>query len=131
MFYSYNGEYPTLLTPKLKALSEEELASEGWVLSPNKPLPVAGKFIDWDGSDWYYRDPTESELFEEWAKVRKVRDDILNSTDKYILIAYERGAEVPQVYKDYRQALRDLPENTENPFTVVFPSLNDEDDLSI
>lgn len=129
MLYSHEGKFPTLLPQKLRSWSEEDLLTEGWVQAPQKPHPVPGIFVEWDGENWTTRGPTTQETMDEYAKLRSIRDEILSGTDKYVLIAYENGEPVPSAIVEYRQALRDLPENTTDPFNPVFPNLNDEDEI--
>ena len=53
--------------------------------------------------------------------LRAERDTLLSQTDKYATIDYPHGSEAAkQVWLDYRQALRDLPANT-NPSNPVWP----------
>lgn len=55
------------------------------------------------------------------ARVRAERDELLAASDKYIL------SDIPTettktVWKEYRQSLRDIPENDGFPYNVVFPT---------
>ena len=57
-------------------------------------------------------------------KLRAERDTILSQTDKYATIDYPHGSEAAkQAWLDYRQALRDLPANTDpsNPTWPIAP----------
>ena len=57
-------------------------------------------------------------------KLRAERDTILSQTDKYAAIDFPHGSEVAkQAWLDYRQALRDLPANTDpsNPTWPIAP----------
>ncbi len=56
-----------------------------------------------------------------WASVRADRDARLLASDKYVLTDYPISPEDLQLVKDYRQALRDLPEELEDPSEVVWP----------
>jgi len=54
--------------------------------------------------------------------LRKKRDDLLSKTDKYTLTDWPHPTEeAKQAWLDYRQALRDLPANTEDPSAPVWP----------
>ena len=71
--------------------------------------------------------PTE-EVFNEALrnlnvnKIRSKRNLILNQSDKYATIDYPHATpEKKQEWLDYRQALRDLPSNTEDPANPVWP----------
>jgi hypothetical protein len=50
---------------------------------------------------------------------RMERNNLLAETDIVVLRAYESGTEVPQEWKDYRQALRDI--TTHSKFPSCFP----------
>ena len=70
----------------------------------------------------------DEELFLETYKklvlndVRKERNTLLDSTDKYIVADFPHPTEeVKQSWLDYRQALRDLPANTTDPENPVWP----------
>jgi len=54
--------------------------------------------------------------------IRQERNTLLDQTDKYTTIDYPHASdEAKQRWLDYRQALRDLPANTEDPENPVWP----------
>ena len=54
--------------------------------------------------------------------LRKERDDLLDKTDKYALTDWPHASlEKQREWLEYRQALRDLPANTEDPANAVWP----------
>lgn len=58
--------------------------------------------------------------------LRKERDDLLIKTDKYALPDWPHASLAKQTeWLDYRQALRDLPANTEDPANPVWPTRPD------
>jgi hypothetical protein len=62
-----------------------------------------------------------------WAELRAERDRLLAETDWMSLRAVDAsadglGLQLPQVWVDYRQALRDLPANTADPANPVWPT---------
>ena len=64
------------------------------------------------------------QLGETYAllQMRKIRDNLLDSTDKFAVSDYPHPSEeVKQAWLDYRQALRDLPANTADPENPVWP----------
>lgn len=64
--------------------------------------------------------PTEIEPMDV---LRKTRNELLEKTDRYATIDYPHPTqEVRQAWFDYRQALRDLPANTEDPENPVWPT---------
>ena len=59
--------------------------------------------------------------------LRRQRNQLLTETDWVTLKAIDDsndglGIQLPQVWMDYRQALRDLPANTVDPANPVFPT---------
>jgi hypothetical protein len=56
--------------------------------------------------------------------LRKKRDDLLVKTDKYALPDWPHASLAKQSeWLEYRQALRDLPSNTEDPANPVWPTV--------
>lgn len=53
--------------------------------------------------------------------IRQKRDQLLADTDWLITKAKETGTNIPAALKEYRQALRDLPDAYESADDVVFP----------
>lgn len=57
-------------------------------------------------------------------KLKVKRNQLLDITDKYVTTDYSHVTEdIKQAYVDYRQALRDLPANTEDPENPTWPTL--------
>jgi hypothetical protein len=56
-----------------------------------------------------------------WAQLRVDRNSLLADSDKRIMQWLEKGQPAPEAWQKYRQALRDLPANTEDPFRVMWP----------
>ena len=55
-----------------------------------------------------------------WSAVRAKRDRLLTATDWCVVRAQESGAPVPLEWQAYRQALRDITEQTD-PFNINWP----------
>lgn len=55
-----------------------------------------------------------------WEMVRLERDSLLSVVDKQIESAIDSGADVT-LLRQYRQALRDIPQTFTNPEDVVWP----------
>lgn len=72
-------------------------------------------------------DKTEEQLaleFKAQSKgIRQKRNKLLLESDWVVAKAYEFETEVPQEWKEYRQALRDIPSQEGFPFVVIFPQL--------
>ena len=54
--------------------------------------------------------------------VRSTRDQFLSETDWVVIKALENKIEVPDAYKAYRQALRDVPTQSGFPHNVTWPT---------
>ncbi len=57
------------------------------------------------------------------AEVRNKRDKLLNETDWTQVTDTVLNTEKQQEYKEYRQQLRDITEQQEFPYVVVFPEM--------
>ena len=61
---------------------------------------------------------------DEWEILRAQRNELLRQTDYMFLMDYVFNDETyKEKVKQYRQALRDLPSNTEDPSNPVYPTL--------
>lgn len=86
------------------------------------PIPPDAGFWwpkrDFDNSVWVEGGsppiPTEEEI-------RAIRDDLLLKTDKYAIRFLEIGTSMPAGMAEYRQSLRDIPEQEGFPANVVWP----------
>ena len=66
---------------------------------------------------------TEEELLEEKAlRVRAERDQLLSQCDWTVLPDVTMDLEKQTLWMEYRQALRDIPEQTGFPLDVVWPT---------
>lgn len=63
----------------------------------------------------------ETEYEELSASIRKERDALLYATDKYTISDYPISSENKELMLEYRQKLRDLPEQETFPYEVEFP----------
>jgi hypothetical protein len=59
---------------------------------------------------------------KQMAALRLRRDQLLSDCDWVITMHKELGTNIPAAWKNYRQALRDLPANTEDPANPVWPT---------
>ena len=63
-------------------------------------------------------EPTED---DKWDIIRRLRDELLSQTDWVVARAFEKGEVVSDTWKNYRQALRDLPQDFDTPEEVILP----------
>ena len=60
---------------------------------------------------------------QPWKDLRKTRNELLDKTDRYATMDYPHATvDIQQAWFDYRQALRDLPANTADPSSPVWPT---------
>jgi hypothetical protein len=59
--------------------------------------------------------------------MRKIRNILLQKSDWIVARSTEMGETVPQEWKDYRQALRDLPEKLlrDEQNNIIYPKIPD------
>ncbi|MCG7536487.1 phage tail assembly chaperone [Pseudoalteromonas sp. OOF1S-7] len=57
----------------------------------------------------------------QWHSIRVMRDAYLRSTDWLVLKYQETQGAIPEELKQYRQALRDLPQAFSSPNEVAWP----------
>ena len=58
-----------------------------------------------------------------WEDIRAERNYLLAQTDWHITYATEKGTAVPQNVLDYREKLRNIPQDFATPEEVIFPTL--------
>jgi hypothetical protein len=67
-----------------------------------------------------YEDKTSIET-ETWKQIRITRNQLLQQCDFYFMIDYPINEICRQECMVYRQKLRDVPQNYQSPFEVVWP----------
>jgi hypothetical protein len=78
---------------------------------------------DSDSQEVYLEDADQAALTAlAWAELRSKRDSMLAGTDQTQLPDFPQK----NLFTAYRQALRDLPENTQDPTNPVWPVLSDQ-----
>ncbi len=81
-------------------------------------IDVGDKYID--GQFVKVGKPTK---IVTWDEIRQRRDELLCDTDWTQLSDCQLSEEEKEQYRIYRQALRDLPQQYENPNEVVWPEM--------
>ena len=76
-----------------------------------------------DGTITLQADPTklEAKIQQAWTALRAQRNSLLVASDFTQLQDAHLSAEKKSAWADYRQALRDLPENATDPTQVTWP----------
>ena len=59
---------------------------------------------------------------QAWLNFREQRNSLLHDTDWISNKAFDNGTAISDEWKTYRQALRDLPANTDDPTDVTWPT---------
>ncbi|MBY7729923.1 hypothetical protein JHW46_06120 [Vibrio splendidus] len=63
---------------------------------------------------------TELVSMTRWNEVRAIRDAKLKAADKLLETVIDTGSD-ETIFRQYRQALRDIPQTFTNPEDVVWP----------
>lgn len=90
---------------------------QGW--AGMSPSPSPRHVMEWNGGAIRWMDPTTPD--QQWAEVRAQRDALLSKTDWRVTRAAETGVSVPAEWLAYRQALRDMTQQSD-PFNVTWPT---------
>jgi uncharacterized protein YycO len=67
----------------------------------------------------------QERINNEWNKIRNKRDRLLKETDYLIMPDYPISQENKELIENYRNELRNIPQNYTNPFDVIFPEKPD------
>lgn len=139
--YSLRGQKPEPLPEKVRLLdsgltvttkniTQELLTQAGWTGPYEEPRDYDRntQVCEWSPEDLSFvvREKRSYELRDAvnsaWAQLRADRNLVLTETDKRIMPWLEKGQPAPEAWIKYRQALRDLPQTTEDPFNPLWPS---------
>lgn len=130
--YSYKGQEPQPLPFEIflsngrsrtnpSTFTEEEIAEAGFTGPFERPeYDVELETQSWDSElgDWIAT-PISDEVF--WERLRGQRNYILASSDWSQLSDAPLSSSKKTDWATYRQALRDLPQNTEDPRYITWP----------
>ena len=106
--------------PELPSMASVEINQDTLEVLKNRDWKTTDAFWDFDNGEVLVQDKDQSVLTERaWDTLRTRRNKLLADTDKTQLPDFPNGS----LYVDYRQALRDLPQNTTDPFNPVWPEL--------
>lgn len=87
---------------------------------PDKPADTDDTNYVWDEpSDDWVATPTRKKLARE---ARAKRDELLAATDGRVWAAMDEDEPLPKRWKDYRKALRTLPDQPGFPHDIVWPT---------
>jgi hypothetical protein len=146
MLYSYLNNEPKPLPYRIRlsngqtrtdpsTFTEEEIIDAGYIpITQEKPVPEKNQIVYWSKQDvaWCVRDKSveqiQSEIDNEWSKIRSIRDEILFNLD-WKFIRHESQVRLGITPTDnlssldtYAQALRDITLQ-EDPFNITWPTL--------
>ena len=121
--YTKNGSYPAPLPERIRLSSGVTRTDSSAGYTAVSAPPTKGEFqhLVWTGTAWSLVDYTNDEIAEIH---RQERDRLLEETDVYALSDVTMTAEM----STYRQALRDVPQQTGFPGTVTWPTHPDDAD---
>lgn len=75
----------------------------------------------WDGESFITPGPSEADIQQAWVDLRNRRDGLLVASDWTQIADAPLTEDQKTDWVIYRQALRDLPANTTDPFNPVWP----------
>jgi hypothetical protein len=121
-------------------LPETILKDYGWlpltIETENKPVFVSSSYIIEENiirevivtrekTNEEIQEEAQKQIEQEWYQVRSQRDELLKQSDVLVLIDRWEilSAERQDEIRAYRQALRDVPNNFNDPSEVVWPNL--------
>ena len=95
-----------------------------WGAMDHVPVPESMDWttVSWNGSE-LVEDPlkVQAKIQQAWTALRAQRNSLLVASDYTQLQDAHLSAEKKSAWADYRQALRDLPENATDPTQVTWP----------
>ena len=95
-----------------------------WGAMDHVPVPESMDWttVSWNGSE-LVADPlkVQAKIQQAWTALRAQRNSLLVASDYTQLQDAHLSAEKKSAWADYRQALRDLPENATDPTQVTWP----------
>lgn len=138
--YSFKGSTPAPLPERIRfsdgmtrtdklTFTDEEIADAGYVyVEPfSTPYEERTQKVVWNSGliAWELLDKTHEEIAyydaDMWETVRTERNELLQASDVDIIKELEASGAVSQPLKDYRQALRDLPQ-TQELYSITWPT---------
>jgi len=138
--YSFKGNTPSPLPERIRlsdgmtrtdksSFTEAEIADAGYVYVPQfeQDYEERTQKLLWNKEtiSWQLLDKTEAEIAEYdnaiWDGVRRERNELLQASDIDVIKELEANGSVTQALKDYRQALRDLPQ-TQEIYSITWPT---------
>ena len=106
--------------PELPGMASIEINQDALEVLKNRDWKTTNAFWDFENGEVLIQDKDQSVLTgRAWDALRTRRNKLLADTDKTQLPDFPNGS----LYVDYRQTLRDLPQNTTDPFNPVWPEL--------
>lgn len=132
-FYSYQRQEPQELPQRIRlsngrtrtdssSFTDEEISNAGFTGPYERPEydpEIETQSWDSESKEWITT-PILDEVF--WERLRNQRNRRLFMSDSTQLSDAPLTSSQKTAWTTYRQALRDLPENTEDPKNVTWPS---------
>lgn len=89
----------------------------GQMLSPRHDGDIGWTLLE--SGEWFNPNPPQPRDQAQWA--RHIRNRILQKTDRYMVPDFSISDTARDQWRQYRQALRDLPQQTGFPDSIVWP----------
>ena len=136
----YTGSLPNTLPNRIRlsdgttrtdasTFTLEEIADAGYIEVEDPPNAVYPNKVVWTGTLWAIEEPSELDIEMQWNSVRQYRNSLLAQSDVEVLKCYELGIPVPANIVQYRQTLRDLPQVQTDPYAILWPSPDPDEEV--
>ena len=80
-------------------------------------------YMQWSNQTFSWVDSRNTDQIKQdkIVSVDAQRSELLSNSDWIVIRATDQGTPIPQAWKTYRQALRDIPTQSGYPFNVIWP----------
>lgn len=112
----YDETYLNLLISDFGGINPNDFYIKNNVITAYPQKPDNLYKYNWNGENWVLDEEYQANL------VKAQRDSLLTESDWVVTKAKEYDQEVSQEWKTYRQALRDITQQSGFPLSVVFPT---------
>lgn len=90
----------------------------GQILSPRHDGDIGWTLTE--AGEWI--NPNPPTPYPQDQRVRRIRDNLLDRSDRYMIPDFPISEEVREQWRAYRQALRDIPNQLGFPDSVIWPT---------
>ena len=111
---------------KLEWVEIPEYVYPGFAIKDGDFIAPIDQWHHWnnENKEWEITEENNEERIEFYSKeAREKRNDLIKKTDHFLMTDYKIKEEMLKKVKDYRQALRDVPQQLGFPLEIDWPVL--------